>query len=119
VQIGQAIVLALGFNSDTNQLLWTFFTSLTLAVLAAYQAINFCFAFYRLVRAIVNQRNIETSSVDAVHLIKGTGWITGGLKLGAIETVIGFAQCTFGGALIRRILRLLSRAFIVIGVIKG
>jgi hypothetical protein len=63
-----ANMLALGFNSATDQLLWTFFTSFTLALLSAFQAACFFLAFYRVVRATINQRQIETSGVDAVLL---------------------------------------------------
>ncbi|KAJ7236853.1 hypothetical protein B0H12DRAFT_122139 [Mycena haematopus] len=113
-------VIAIGFQTFSDQQLWTFLTSLTLALLTAFQAINFCFAFYRLIRVFVDQRRIETTSSDAAHLIRGIGWLTGGIKLGAIETVIGFVtQGGFGGALTRRILRFIARAFLVIGVAKG
>ncbi|KAG6917368.1 hypothetical protein DXG01_002833 [Tephrocybe rancida] len=112
-------VIAIGFTTNKDKTLWTFLTSLTLAFLAVYQAINFSLAFYRLVRAILNKRRIETTSSDEAHLLNGIGWITGGLKLGAIETVIGFAANGFGSAITRRIMRLLSRASLVIGLIKG
>ncbi|KAJ7677619.1 hypothetical protein B0H17DRAFT_1206900 [Mycena rosella] len=112
-------VVAIGFKSINDQQLWTFLTSLTLALLTAFEAINFCFAFYRLVRAFIDQRRIETTSTDQAHLIRGIGWITGGFKLGAVETVIGFAQGGFGGALTRRILRFLARAFLIIGIVQG
>lgn len=45
--------------------------------------------------------------------------MTTGIKLGAIETVIGFAPMGFGGAFTRRIIRLLARACLAIGVVKG
>lgn len=96
-----------------------FFSSVTLALLVAFQAFCFCFAFYRLIRAFLTQRNIETDSKDAAVLFKGIGWINGGIKLGAIETVVGFV---FGGVQIayaRRGLRMLSRALLCIGVAKG
>ncbi|KAF7292709.1 hypothetical protein MIND_01169100 [Mycena indigotica] len=113
-------VVAIGFKTFNDQQLWTFLTSITLALLTAYQAINFCFAFYRLIRAFIDQRRIETTSTDQAHPIRGIGWISAAFKFGAIETVIGFAQDSgFGGALTRRIFRLLSRAFLVIGAIKG
>ncbi|KAJ7080976.1 hypothetical protein B0H15DRAFT_475780 [Mycena belliarum] len=112
-------VVAIGFRNINDQQLWTFLTSLTLALLTAFEAINFCFAFHRLVRAFIDQRRIETTSTDQAHLIRGIGWITGGFKLGAIETVIGFANGGFGGALVRRIVRLLARAFLIIGIVKG
>lgn len=111
--------MAIGFASDKDQLLWTFFTSTCLALLTAYQAINFMFAFYRLIRAFIDQRRIETTESDERRLFKGIGWISGALKLGAIETVVGFAQGGFGGALIRRILRFLARAILCIGLYKG
>ncbi|KAJ7050410.1 hypothetical protein C8F01DRAFT_1179068 [Mycena amicta] len=55
------------FRTSNDQQLWTFLTSITLALLTAYQAINFCFAFYRLVRAFIDQRRIETTSTDQAH----------------------------------------------------
>lgn len=113
------VVLAIGFRNQHDQSLWTFFTSLTLALLTAYQAINFCFAFFRIAKAFIMQRRIETTSSDEAYLFKGIAWIAGGLKLGAIDSVVGFAQGGFGGALTRRILRFLSRAFLCIGIVKG
>ncbi|KAJ7030857.1 hypothetical protein C8F04DRAFT_1112696 [Mycena alexandri] len=117
--VGGRQVVAIGFQQFSDQQLWTFLTSLTLALLTAFEAINFCFAFYRLIRAFVDQRRIETTATDQAHLIRGIGWITGGFKLGAVETVIGFAQGGFGGALTRRIIRFLARAFLIIGIVKG
>jgi hypothetical protein len=111
--------LLVGFSRDSQVSTWAFFTSFTLALLMAYQAIVFCLTFYRLIRALINQRHIENTSRDSSHLIRGTGWIAGGLKLGAIETLVGFVQIGFGITLTRRILRFLSRAFLIIGVIKG
>ncbi|KAJ7224777.1 hypothetical protein C8J57DRAFT_231211 [Mycena rebaudengoi] len=126
IPLGSRSVVAIGFRAPADQQLWTFFTSLALALLTAFQAINFCFAFYRLVRAFVDQRRIEaTTSVSGeaqheVHHIRGIGYITAGLKLGAIETVVGFAPAAgFGGALVRRIIRFVARALLVVGVAKG
>ena len=118
---GQApeTVFTIGFSSPTHQELWTFFTSLTLALLASFQFATSCFAFIRLTLAILDQRRIESQRGDGAHLIKGIAWITGSLKLGAIETVVGFVGGGFGVVLTRRILRLLVRAFMCIGVAKG
>ncbi|TFK52970.1 hypothetical protein OE88DRAFT_1656687 [Heliocybe sulcata] len=114
-------LLAIGFANDANQMLWTFFSSLALALLTAYQALNFCIVFYRLIKSFVDQRRIELSgdSDHSVVLFKGLGWLAIGLKLGAIETVVGFALDGFGGPITRRILRFLSRACLTIGVVKG
>ncbi|KAK1230563.1 hypothetical protein PQX77_006340 [Marasmius sp. AFHP31] len=96
-----------------------FMSSFSLAFLTAYQAMNFSFAFFRLAKAFLNSRRIENDSADEVVLFKGMGWINGGLKLGAIETVIGFADPGFGTSLTRRIFRLLARGCLVIGLVKG
>ena len=79
----------------------------------------FFLAFYQLLRVFIDQRRIETSQSDEAHLIRGIGWVAGGLKLGAIETLLGFAPVGFGGAFTRRLLRLLARACLVIGIVKG
>lgn len=73
--------VAIGFSDGRDQTLWTFFTSLTLALLTAYQAINFCLAFFRVVRAILDQRRIEVTATDETHLFRGTAWISAALKL--------------------------------------
>lgn len=113
-------VIAIGFSGSTQQgLLWKIFTSLTLVLLAGFQIIICCLAFFRLTQAILDQKRIKNQCSDKAHLIKGIGWITGSLKLGVIETGIGFAGGGFGVVLTRRILRLLVRASLCIGVAKG
>jgi hypothetical protein len=71
-------------------------------------------------RALWIQRKFEADSKDAAVLFRGIGYINAGLKLGAIETVVGFVF--YGGipiAYVRKILRALSRAFLGIGVAEG
>ncbi|KAF9463236.1 hypothetical protein BDZ94DRAFT_633486 [Collybia nuda] len=119
IPVGPSILLAVGFRTSKDQILWTFFTSLTLALLTAYQAINFSLTFYRLTKVFIDQRQIESGSSEEIHLFKGIGWISGGYKLGVIETAVGFAGGGFGGAFTRRILRFLARAFLCIGLVKG
>ncbi|PIL28974.1 hypothetical protein GSI_09021 [Ganoderma sinense ZZ0214-1] len=113
------IELGVGFSNTTAEM---FISSVTLVLLTAFQATNFCIAFYRLVRALSHQRTLDASQQEKemeAHLFRGLGWIVAGMKLGAIETVIGFAQGGFGIALTRRILRLLSHACLIIGIVKG
>jgi hypothetical protein len=107
------------FSSNPHLSISVFLTSVTLALLTAFQAIIFCLSFYRLVLAAIDQHNIESRSMDRNHLIRGTGWVVGGLKFGAIETVTGFGDATFGAVFTRRVLRFLSRAFLIIGIVKG
>lgn len=112
--------LVVGFTNDTVRI---FLDSVVLVLLVAFQATCFCVAFLRLIKAFINQRRIETSSdggsEQEVHLFNGLGWMAGGIKLGALDAVIGFAGGGYGGAITRRILRFLSRACLVIGVVKG
>ncbi|KAI1792807.1 hypothetical protein LXA43DRAFT_317147 [Ganoderma leucocontextum] len=113
------VVLGVGFSDPTPEM---FLSSVTLVLLTAFQAANFCIAFYRLVRALSHQRTLDASQQEKemeAHLFRGLGWIVAGMKLGAIETVIGFAQGGFGIAFTRRLLRLLAHACLVIGIIKG
>ncbi|KAK0193915.1 hypothetical protein F5146DRAFT_998415 [Armillaria mellea] len=109
----------IGFRTNHDHDLWTFFTSITLSLFTIYQAINFCLAFFRLINALRGQRNLEASSSDQAYLFKGIGWVSGGLKLGIVETIVGFAHTGYSGTLIRRVLRLLARACLCIGVVKG
>ncbi|CAL1709984.1 unnamed protein product [Somion occarium] len=113
-------IIALGFMNDTVRL---FLNSFVLVLLVCFQGLNFAASFFRLIKAFMNQRRIDTTvdgSDNEVHLFNGLGWIIGGIKLGAVESIIGFVQDGgFGLALTRRILRLLGRACLIIGVVKG
>ena len=109
----------MGFTNEETEM---FLSSVTLVLLTAYQAINFVVAFYRLMRALSHQRSLDASQSEKemeAHLFRGLGWIVAGTKLGAIETVIGFAQGGFGIAFTRRVLRMLGHACLIIGLVKG
>ncbi|TFK81845.1 hypothetical protein K466DRAFT_590986 [Polyporus arcularius HHB13444] len=116
---GTPLVLGVGFADSVTQM---FLSSVTLVLLTAFQAANFCVAFYRLMKALSHQRSLETSQSEKemeAHLFRGLGWIVAGTKLGAIETVIGFASGGFGIAFTRRLLRLLGHGCLIIGMVKG
>jgi len=110
--------VTIGFTSKGKEGSWTFFSSFTLAILFVCQATVFCFALFRLVQIIAHQRRIESRGTPSSS-IGGTGWITVAMKLGAIEALVGFAGGSFGVAITRRIMRLISRAFLVVGMVKG
>ncbi|KAI0767493.1 hypothetical protein C8Q74DRAFT_961454 [Fomes fomentarius] len=116
---GTTAQLGAGFaNAGTKM----FLGSITLVLLTIFQASNFCVAFYRLVKALSHQRSIDSTQTEKemeAHLFRGLGWIVVGLKLGAIETVIGFASGGFGIAFTRRFLRLLGHGCLIIGIVKG
>lgn len=106
----------------TDRNLHVFFSSLALLLLITYQALNFCVCFYRLVQALVDQRRIDNTAHgndNERHFFNGIGWIALGIKLGAIESIVGFASGDFGLILTRRILRFLGRACLIIGIVKG
>lgn len=105
----------------TQRELELFFNSLTLVLLVIFQALNFLACFFRLFQAIQNHRRIqETGNNDnEIHLFNGIGWMAAGIKLGAVESVIGFAAGDFGLTLTRRILRMLGRALLIVGIVKG
>ncbi|KAF5325435.1 hypothetical protein D9619_009763 [Psilocybe cf. subviscida] len=107
------------FLDKRSDLLWSFFTSLTLALLTAFQAAVFSFAFFRLVRAILNQRRIENNDLDKAHLFNGIVWLCAGVKIGALESLVGLFGGGFGLALTRRIMRMMSRGCIAVGIAKG
>ena len=109
----------IGFIDSRQETLWTFFSSVTLALLAGYQATVFFFTFLRLVHAILSKKRVETSHMDAAHFLRGIPWLSAALKLGSIETVVGFAGGQFGVAFTRRMFRFLSRACLCIGLAKG
>jgi hypothetical protein len=107
------------FAHQKDNFIWTFFSSVTLALLTLFKTSCFCFAFCRLIRAVFTQRYIETASKDAAVLFKGIGWMNGGILLGAIETIVGFVFFGIPIAYVRRVLRLFSLALMCIGVAKG
>lgn len=53
----------------------------------------------------INQRNIEYTGSDQGTLYGGIGWTSAGLKVGAIETVLGFVGPSFGLQMTRRSLK--------------
>ena len=77
--------------------------------------------FVRLASCVLAQYNIEDRAASEWEgiLFRGLGWLVIGAKISAIETAIGFATTSFGVILTRRILRMIGRACLIIGVIKG
>ena len=112
-------ILAIGFRFSKNQTLWIFFSFFSLALLTLYQVVHFALIFYQVIRVFVDQRRIEMSQSDEAHFFQGLGWVAVGLKLGVIESIIGFVPAGFESAILRRVLRFLGRACLIVGVIKG
>jgi hypothetical protein len=98
-----------------------FLRSTSLALLVIYQALTFSVFFVRLASCILAQYNIEDRAASEWEgiLFRGLGWLAVGAKISAIESATGFATTSFGVILTRRVLRMIGRACIIIGVIKG
>lgn len=98
-----------------------FLRSTSLALLVIYQALTFLVFFVRLASCILAQYNIEDRAASEYEgiLFRGLGWLAVGAKISAIESAAGFATTSFGVILTRRVLRMIGRACLIIGVIKG
>jgi len=107
------------FDMTNNGSQWLSLSQLSLALYTAFQMLSFFLAFYRLDKAFLDQQRIQTTHADERHYFNGIGWITVGIKLGAIESIVGFAMGGFAVPFSRRILRLFSRSSLIIGVLKG
>ena len=110
--------IALRFSNGDLRL---FLNTILLVLFVVFQALTFSASFFRLIKAFMNQRRIDNAhrTDDEVHLLNGLGWIAGGIKLGAVESIIGFVDASFGLAMTRRILKMIGRACLIIGVVKG
>ncbi|KAG2095679.1 uncharacterized protein F5147DRAFT_717777 [Suillus discolor] len=105
--------------TNKNESLWLSLCQLSLALYTNYQCLTAFFALYRLCTALFDQLRIDTHNTDERHFFNGTGWIAFGIKVGAVEGIIGFAAGGFAIPLSRRILRMVSRVCMIIGILKG
>ncbi|KAG2058129.1 hypothetical protein BDR06DRAFT_994768 [Suillus hirtellus] len=105
--------------TNKNESLWLSLCQLSLALYTNYQCLTAFLALYRLCTALFDQLRIDTNNTDERHFFNGTGWIAFGIKVGAVEGIIGFAAGGFAIPLSRRILRLVSRVCIIVGILKG
>ncbi|KZT38620.1 hypothetical protein SISSUDRAFT_1046786 [Sistotremastrum suecicum HHB10207 ss-3] len=112
-------VVSIGFADFHALQFWTFLTSLVLALFSSYQALCFFIFFFQLVCSVVEKRRSASDGRISDDQSRGTGWFSAGLKIGVVETLIAFAGGGFATVLIRRILRMLSRTFIILGTMKG
>ncbi|KAI9456077.1 hypothetical protein F5148DRAFT_382167 [Russula earlei] len=98
-----------------------FLRSTSLALLFIYQATTFVVFLVQLASCIIVQRDIEERAAEEREgvLFRGLGWLVVGMKMSAVESASGFASTSFGVVLTRRVLRMIGRACIIIGVVKG
>jgi hypothetical protein len=105
--------------TNKSESLWLSLGQLSLALYSNYQCLTAFLALYRLFAALSDQRRIDITDTDERHFFNGTGWIAFGIKVGAVETIVGFAGGGFAVPLSRRIIRLMGRVCIIIGSLKG
>ncbi|KAI0342457.1 hypothetical protein BDW22DRAFT_1429292 [Trametopsis cervina] len=100
----------------------TFVNSLTLVILVFVHATSFSACMIRFFKAILEKKRIESTengNDNEAVLLNGLGWMAAGIKFGFVDAILGFVGGTFCVVMIRRGLRFLSRACLIIGVIKG
>ncbi|KAH7101734.1 hypothetical protein BKA62DRAFT_702083 [Auriculariales sp. MPI-PUGE-AT-0066] len=110
------VTLGVGFLNNAALTPWTFMSNSSLALVTAYQAIHFCLAFLHFFQRAYTQNGAASERDPRLFSKRGTGWLAVGLKIGAIETVVGFAGFAYTPSLVRRILRAASRLFMVAGI---
>ncbi|KAL5478497.1 hypothetical protein ACEPAI_2681 [Sanghuangporus weigelae] len=112
--------LAIGFGSGNDQTIWQFLTSLTLALLIVLQASMFFLSVYVAI-SLLQQRRTGHTLFEGHDLptLSGVVWIAMGVKIGVIETLLGFVSGGFSIVLARRILRMVSRCCLAFGALEA
>ncbi|KIM21049.1 hypothetical protein M408DRAFT_112004 [Serendipita vermifera MAFF 305830] len=120
--------LAVRFNTSLAKTLWTLLNSAGLVLLVLYQFVNFCLSIFRIFRYFYHSSSPNSPALEAKGKrsntrepvrIRGIGWIAAGIKLGAIEVLLGFVPNGFGMSLSRRLFRLVGRLMLAWGVYQG
>ncbi|KAL5497809.1 hypothetical protein ACEPAH_2740 [Sanghuangporus vaninii] len=111
--------LAIGFGTGNDQTIWRFLTSMTLALLIILQASMFFLSIY-VAMSLIQQRRTGHTVFEGhdVPTLSGVVWIAMGVKIGVIETLLGFVSGGFSIVLARRILRMLSRCCLAFGALE-
>lgn len=105
--------------TSKSESLWLGLGQLSLILYTNHQCLTAFLALYRLFTALSNQWRIDTNDADERHFFNGIGWITFGIKLGAVECIVGSLAGGFTVSLCRRFLRLVGRVCMIIGAVKG
>jgi len=97
---------------------WMIVSNLSIVVDTVHQQIHFCIAFLHFFqRANRPDRSSATSEHEPrLYSRRGTGWLAVSLKLGVIESVVGFAGFAYAPSLTRRYLRTVGRTVMLAGV---
>lgn len=107
--------LEIGFDNSDDRTVWQFFTSTTLAFLIVVEVSLFMLAVFSAILMVRGRRLPEDS--PSPPTVRGIAWISAGMMLGAIETLLGFTNGGFQVVLARRFLRMFSRFFLTMGTL--
>ncbi|KAF9238928.1 hypothetical protein BU15DRAFT_74888 [Melanogaster broomeanus] len=104
----------------TTLRLWLSLSQFSLSLSTVIQILFFLLSFYRLAQAFLRPEAHRAHSLGRTSLLS---WhlrgLPPGIAIGVIETLAGFSQGTFAVALSRRILRLIARTILMVGLLKG
>lgn len=129
-------VAEIGFLSTPSKTLSIAFTDTTVVVLGVFQLLIFLLCTWHISRAWTNA-NDQTQTLQAPPAqrqrsyshsssylgdeqgVRGLSWLALALALGAAETFLAFAPESFSVVLVRRILRILARGFLLYALVRG
>ncbi|KAG8922806.1 hypothetical protein FRC02_011606 [Tulasnella sp. 418] len=108
---GSRMNLLVGFNSPQAQSTMLFFSSFTIGLLSGFQLLVSIGSLFYIWRV--------RSQGHGGGVLSGFAWLGCGLVLGGVESFMGFGGICYALIIGRSVMRLLSRAAIIIGVILG
>ena len=113
--VGQ-MLLGIGFSSSALQTLSQIFASITLVILILYQAFFFLSSVY-VGASLAQERRVGGNFFEGFTMptMAGIIWLSIGIKMGFVETILGFVNGGFSIILARRVLRMTSRCCLIIG----
>lgn len=91
-------------------------------MLLTFQAVVFALSFYHFMKPYLSRSapgEKEASTKPKPYMFKGVGWVALGVKLGSIESLLGFVDGQYNIIITRRVLRLLSRTCMIVAVLTG
>ncbi|KAG9096053.1 hypothetical protein FRC06_009113 [Ceratobasidium sp. 370] len=136
-QTPSGTIAEIGFNSISSKTISLAFIVSTVALLGVFQLLIFFLCTWHIFRVwsqpaplfeITSRpamsRNRSNSHTSNSYLgdepgVRGLSWLALALFLGAVETFVAFAPQGFVSTLIRRILRILARGFLLYSLVRG
>ncbi|KAG8739314.1 hypothetical protein FRC10_005798 [Ceratobasidium sp. 414] len=136
-QTPSGTIAEIGFNSISSKTISLAFIVSTIVLLGVFQLLIFFLCTWHISRVwgqpaplfeIASRppmsRNRSNSHTSNSYLsdeqgVRGLSWLALALFLGAVETFVAFAPQGFVSILVRRILRILARGFLLYSLVRG